>query len=406
MSFLRKLFRGAEDSSDSPPPAHEAAPANGAADAAPPAHEAAPADAAPPSGDATVPDAAVWWDESAPPADEAPPASQSSGEAADADAPTAPVSLLEVEQARKRLAGVAAQVAAAGDAPASPEMNTEPLDATHQLESDQAPALSARQSAQGLAAMAARDIGRVREINQDSVFAMLTTLPRDGSDLTVGLFIVADGMGGHEGGEVASRLAIRTVVHTVLSELVLPALDDNMSAALQPLMISAVQEANQAIWDSARAMGTDMGTTCTAALMVGHGLYIAHVGDSRAYLYEPGGLRQITSDHSTVGRLIQLGQLDPAEAREHPLRNQLYRTVGQQPQVTVDFIYQPVGQSSHLLLCSDGLWGMVGDADMAQALGRSPWPQDICNELIALANLAGGEDNISAVVVSLPLAER
>jgi serine/threonine protein phosphatase PrpC len=235
---------------------------------------------------------------------------------------------------------------------------------------------------------------------------MLTTLPRESSDLSIGLFIVADGMGGHQGGEVASRLAVRTVVHQVLSELVLPALDDSMSAALQPLMISAVQSANQAIWDTAQAMGSDMGTTCTTALLVGHGLYIAHVGDSRAYLFEPGGLKQITSDHSTVGRLIQLGQLDATEAREHPLRNQLYRTVGQQAQVLVDFIYQPVGASSHLLLCSDGLWGLVDEASMAQALGRSPWPQDACNELIALANLAGGEDNISAVVVSLPIAER
>jgi serine/threonine protein phosphatase PrpC len=311
---------------------------------------------------------------------------------------------MNMEEARKRLAA-SVSLSSPHLAP-PPESTTEPLDATHQLDDDQAPALSAHRSAQGLAAMAARDIGRVREINQDSVFAMLTTLPREGSDLSVGLFIVADGMGGHQGGEVASRLAIRTIVHQVLSQLVLPALDDTMSTALQPLMVSAVQAANQAIWDTAQAIGTDMGTTCTAALLVGHGLYIAHVGDSRAYLYEPGGLRQITSDHSTVGRLIQLGQLEPSEAREHPLRNQLYRTVGQQPQVMVDFVYQPVGVSSHLLLCSDGLWGMVEDPLLAQALARSPWPQDSCNELIALANLAGGEDNISAVVVSLPMAER
>jgi serine/threonine protein phosphatase PrpC len=149
-----------------------------------------------------------------------------------------------------------------------------------------------------------------------------------------------------------------------------------------------------------------MGTTCTAALLVGNGLYLAHVGDSRAYLLQPGGPRLLTADHSTVGRLIQLGQLDPSEAREHPLRNQLYRTIGQQPQVMVDFIYQPVGQSSHLLLCSDGLWGLVDEAQMAQAILRSPWPQDACEELIALANLAGGDDNISAVVVALPLTER
>ena len=242
---------------------------------------------------------------------------------------------------------------------------------------------------------AATDVGRVRSNNQDS------HLVRGGE-----LFAVADGMGGHQGGEVASRLAVRTVVYQVLSQLVMPALDEGMTEALQPLMISAVQAANEAIWDSAQLMGTDMGTTCTAVLLVGHGLYIAHVGDSRAYLFEPGGLRPLTADHSTVGRLIQLGQLDPSEAREHPLRNQLYRTVGQQPQVMVDFVYQPVGQSSHLLICSDGLWGLIDEPLMAQALTRSPWPQDACDELIALANLAGGDDNISAVVVALPISER
>ncbi|HMQ32121.1 MAG TPA: protein phosphatase 2C domain-containing protein, partial [Chloroflexaceae bacterium] len=287
-----------------------------------------------------------------------------------------------------------------------PAMTDEPGAGTRQLPADSAPALTATRSRQGLAAMAARDIGRVREVNQDSVFALLTTLPREGGEVPVGLFVVADGMGGHQGGEVASRLAVRTVVHHVLSQLVLPALDDRLAEALQPTLVGAVQAANEAIWDSAQVLSSDMGTTCTAALLVGGSLYLAHVGDSRAYLFEPGGLRQLSTDHSTVGRLIQLGQLDPSEAREHPLRNQLYRTIGQQPQVMVDFVYQPVGQSSHLLLCSDGLWGLVDEPLMEQALLRSPWPQDACNELIALANLAGGDDNISAVVVTLPMGER
>ncbi len=389
MTFLRKLFRGNEGDASSTTPAHTPdVPPEGAATAVPSTGVRAAAS-----------DDAAWWDTTAPLGDAVPPASQSHDET-----PPTAMGAMNPEDVRKRLA--------ASVAPSSPHLAppskvvTEPMDVTHQLDDDEAPTLSAHQSVQGLSAMAARDIGRVRENNQDSVFTMITTLPREGTDLSVGLFIVADGMGGHQGGEVASRLAVRTVVHQILSQLVLPALDDTMSTSLQPLMVSAVQAANQAIWDTAQAMGTDMGTTCTAVLLVGHGLYIAHVGDSRAYLYEPGGLRQITTDHSTVGRLIQLGQLDPSEAREHPLRNQLYRTVGQQPQVMVDFIYQPVGVSSHLLLCSDGLWGMVEDSLLAQALGRSPWPQDTCNELIALANLAGGEDNISAVVVSLPMAER
>jgi serine/threonine protein phosphatase PrpC len=279
-------------------------------------------------------------------------------------------------------------------------------DETRQLDEQHAPALSPRRSVQGLAACALRDIGRVRNSNQDSVFSLLTTLPRENADMPLGLFVVADGMGGHEGGEVASRLAVYTVVQQVLAQLVLPALSDGAVETLQPLMIGAVQEANRTIWQHAQSIGSDMGTTCTAALLLGSALYIAHVGDSRAYLYEPGGIRPLTADHSAVGRLIQLGHLDVEEAREHPLRNQLYRTVGQQPDVPVDFVYQPIGQSSHVLLCSDGLWGLVNERQMEQALSRSPWPQDTAEELIALANLAGGDDNISAVVVCLPMAER
>jgi serine/threonine protein phosphatase PrpC len=192
----------------------------------------------------------------------------------------------------------------------------------------------------------------------------------------------------------------------VLERLVLPVIEDGIIEALQPLMIEAVQEANAVIWREAQAAGSDMGTTCTAALVIGNGLYVAHVGDSRCYVYEPAGLRQLTTDHSTVGRLIALGQLDPEEAREHPLRNQLYRTVGQQPHVAVDFVYHQLNNCSHLVLCSDGLWSLVEEKAIEQALQHSPWPHDVCRELIALANLAGGDDNISVVVVSLPLDER
>ncbi|WP_322489025.1 PP2C family serine/threonine-protein phosphatase [Chloroflexus sp.] len=278
-------------------------------------------------------------------------------------------------------------------------------DGTRQIGYDYQPSLTLRRSAQGFAAAAVRDIGRVRETNQDCALAMIMTLPRESSDVPVGLFIVADGMGGHQGGEVASRLAVQTVLTSVLERLVLPVIEDGLLEALQPLMIESVQEANAAIWREAQALGSDMGTTCTAALVIGHGLYVAHVGDSRCYVYEPGGLRQLTTDHSTVGRLIALGQLDPDEAREHPLRNQLYRTIGQQPQVAVDFVYHQLNNCSHIVLCSDGLWSMVDEKTMERALQHSPWPHDVCRELIALANLAGGDDNISAVVVSLPLDE-
>ncbi|GIV86514.1 MAG: protein phosphatase [Chloroflexus sp.] len=305
------------------------------------------------------------------------------------ETPTEPLSQADIEAERQRQQRLT-----------SPEE-----DGTRKIGQDYQPALTLRRSAQGFAAAALRDIGRVREANQDCALATIMTLPREGSDVAVGLFIVADGMGGHQGGEVASRLAVQTVFTSVLERLVLPVIEDGLIEALQPLMIEAVQEANAAIWREAQATGSDMGTTCTAALVIGNGLYIAHVGDSRCYVYEPAGLRLLTTDHSTVGRLIALGQLDPEEARDHPLRNQLYRTVGQQPQVAVDFVYHQLTNCSHLVLCSDGLWSLVEERAIEQALRHSPWPHDVCRELIALANLAGGDDNISAVVVSLPLDE-
>ncbi len=278
---------------------------------------------------------------------------------------------------------------------------TAPLEDTDRL-----PQLAQPHPQQGLAMAVLRDIGRQRRENQDHAFGMLASLPREGADLPFGLFVVADGMGGHEAGGLASRMAVHAVVEAVLTQFMLPVIEDNTSTVLQTLMIDAVQTANTVIWDYAQATGTDMGTTCTAALLVGRALYIAHVGDSRAYLLDQDVLHQLTTDHSMVARLIQMGQIRPEQAHTHPQRNQLYRAIGQQPDVVVDFVYQPLGMASHLLLCSDGLWGMLSNAQIANIIGSARWPHESCDELITQANLAGGDDNISAVVVTFPVAER
>lgn len=254
----------------------------------------------------------------------------------------------------------------------------------------------------GLAFAALRDVGQIRSINQDSVYGLITTVPRADSDVPIGLFVVADGMGGHEGGEIASQIAISTVARVVLADLIVPALDEAVTESLQTLLVGALQEANRNIWETAQANGTDMGTTCTAVLLLGHTVYVAHIGDSRAYLAMPDGMQVLTNDHSAVGRLIQMGQIDAEEAREHPMRSHLYRTVGQTPDVQVDYDYHQVGGATHVLLCSDGLWSMIDDATIHGAIHAAAWPQDACRALIARANAAGGEDNISAVVISLP----
>lgn len=333
-------------------------------------------------------DDAEWWQ------------SEPASEPAPATPTTAPLDPERLGEAGDAAQGQATE---AGPAPADEPASDQDLPDTRPLDNHN-PALMALSSARGLAYAAMRDIGRVRAVNQDSVFGMLTTLPRESSDLTVGLFIVADGMGGHHGGEIASRIAVSTIARYLLAELIVPALADESSEALQPLIIAAVQEANRAIWEHAQSLGSDMGTTCTVALLLGRALYMGHVGDTRAYLATPTGMRQLTSDHSTVGRLIQVGQLDPSEAREHPLRSQLYRTVGQMPEVLVDFGYEQVGDATHLLMASDGLWGLLEDELLLDVLQHQQWPQDACSELIARANLAGGDDNISAIVVSLPAA--
>jgi serine/threonine protein phosphatase PrpC len=411
MTFLRKLFRGDSKPLDSKAalPAEEPS----AAIIEPQRPEAAPAALDQPAadrGDEAAPandDDRAWWEETAPAQSSAPlPDSQPAPAERKADPPPPEREADPPDQAEQidaAAADAAATAPAAGDAtprvvlPSSIEE-----DSTRPLTSADTPALVALRSRQGFAAAGLRDTGRVRAVNQDSLYVLTTSLPRESSDVTIGLFIVADGMGGHAGGEVASRLAISTVARYVLAELVIPALTDGGTEALQPLIIAAVQEANRAIWEHAQAIGSDMGTTCTVALLLGQALYIGHVGDSRAYLVTPTGMRLISNDHSTVGRLIQLGQLDPEEAREHPLRSQLYRTVGQHPEVLVDFIYQPIGDATHLLICSDGLWSMLDEEVVLDVLEHTLWPQDACRELIARANLAGGEDNITALVVTLP----
>jgi PPM family protein phosphatase len=249
---------------------------------------------------------------------------------------------------------------------------------------------------------ALRDIGQVRSVNQDSVFALTTTLPRGERDVTVGLFVVADGMGGHAGGEVASRLAIAAVARRVLQDLVLPTLDETASEPVQSMLTAALQDANRAVWEHGQQVGADPGTTCTAALLLGHTLYIAHIGDSRAYVRDRAELRCLTDDHSAVGRLIAIGELTLAAAREHPLRSHLYRTVGQHPEVAVDLVVEPIRGASQLLVCSDGLWSMLDDPQIAAIMAQATDPHAAARALIAAANAAGGEDNIAAVVVDLP----
>jgi len=247
----------------------------------------------------------------------------------------------------------------------------------------------------------AQSVGIERTHNEDSLFVLqgnaagLETLP------DFGLYIVADGMGGHRSGEVASSVSVRSVARRLCEDSILHllAIDPLADAVpLQDLMRIALEEANQAVVD--RVPGG--GTTLTAVLHLGHQITIGHVGDSRAYVLKDGEVRTITRDHSLVKRLEELGQLRPEEAEVHPQRNVLYRAIGQGANLEVDVFSLPIPRDAFLLLCSDGLWGVVPDQEIRRIVTASENPQVACERLVDSANAAGGPDNISAVLISFP----
>lgn len=224
--------------------------------------------------------------------------------------------------------------------------------------------------------------GRVRDTNQDSVY------PESGGRTEgVLLVAVADGMGGHSGGEVASRDAMDAAVGLAGER---PGVDERILAANEAVLSHA-----QADWNLA-----GMGTTMTIAELTPNGtVSIGHVGDSRAYLLADGEFRQLTQDHTFVAEQIRAGRLDPDEARTHPRRSMLTRAVGLSRDLTVDVVQELMSPGDRLLLCSDGLTSMVVDEAIADAMDNGT-PEEVVWALIEAANKAGGHDNISIAVVA------
>ncbi|MFZ5917689.1 MAG: PP2C family protein-serine/threonine phosphatase [Chloroflexota bacterium] len=249
----------------------------------------------------------------------------------------------------------------------------------------------------------ATHIGKVRKQNQDAFFTLKATLSRDGETFPFGLFLVADGMGGQKGGGIASGLTARVAAEAVLREFYLPwlASDSDEGAAQRPISEVILEAANEANLAVHRLAPPEAGTTLTCALVQGTNAYIAHVGDSRAYLIRQGRLEQITQDHSLLARLIELGQISPEEAASHPQKNVLYKAIGQGSTLEVDFYLKSLPANSYLLLCSDGLWGYVSEERIAAIVREAPTPQAACQQLVQQANAAGGEDNITVILVQV-----
>ena len=242
------------------------------------------------------------------------------------------------------------------------------------------------------------DPGQKRKRNEDFYI----------SDDALGLFVVIDGMGGHARGDVASHLvgeAIRTFVAETVqgSQKTWPfEFDPHLSYSANRIK-AAVAVANDRL---ARRAGEDeqlrgMGATMAGALIDGEHVVISHVGDCRTYLIRDGGIRQVTSDHSWVAEQVRSGLIDQADAKRHPLRNVVTRAISGAESLEVDVIELTLSPGDRLLLCCDGLHGVVSDDDLLQKTTAASGPQAACEALVALANARGAPDNVTAIVVAV-----
>jgi len=238
------------------------------------------------------------------------------------------------------------------------------------------------------------DIGCKRTANEDN---LITVLPEDPQILQDkgALFVVADGMGGYTQGDRASELAVSTVREVYYQEM----REDKASS-----LVHAIKQANTLIykenmaWSGAFDDKTGMGTTCIAAILQEKTLTVANVGDSRIYVIHEGQIRQISRDHSLVADMVRAGLITPEQANHHEQRNVIYRALGTEAEVEVDVFEETVAEGDALILCTDGLCGLVTDEEMLQIV-ETYQPEEGVQQLIARANAAGGPDNITAIVV-------
>jgi serine/threonine protein phosphatase PrpC/pSer/pThr/pTyr-binding forkhead associated (FHA) protein len=242
------------------------------------------------------------------------------------------------------------------------------------------------------------DVGRTRTLNEDSILTLEIVRNVQSISRPLGLFLVADGMGGHAAGELASGTIVNTIAQRALADL---ASADSGRVDRLPWLQEVVAATNRKVFDMRQAAGTDMGSTLVMIVLDGAQAYVAHVGDSRAYLINAAGITRLTNDHSLVQRLVATGQITEQQARMHEQRNVIYRTMGNRAEVEVDTSMHPVAPGDHLLLCCDGLSGQVEDEVIKQIIRAAATPQAACDALIDAANAAGGPDNISAVLIEV-----
>ncbi len=238
------------------------------------------------------------------------------------------------------------------------------------------------------------DVGRERQKNEDCYLII-------SNNENIRLFAVADGMGGHKGGEVASSLAMEFVKDYFYNNR--EQLSEASSESIKKYFTEMFRKANEKIWEEAfyNKHLNGMGTTLTVALLIANHLVIGHIGDSRAYLISKAGMWQLTEDHSYVQKLVNENHLEAGEEENHPQRNVLTRALGTDRVVDVDIYFYTVEESDNILLCTDGLTRTVSDMEVKDLILTSHSPSESVEELVDLANARGGPDNITALVVRL-----
>lgn len=250
------------------------------------------------------------------------------------------------------------------------------------------------------------DDGLTRSNNEDAIFTFSSKLNDIHTMPTFGIFIVADGIGGHLNGEIASSLTVRTVAKILINDIYLPMLNkQDMTASEQSttdeVIIRAIKEANRLVLEQA----DEGGCTCTVAVINQNIVNIGHVGDSRLYIINKSRIEAITRNHSVVGRLVEIGQVTPAEAKTHPQRSVLYRSIGMRDindgnDIEVDIHRRRIKSGESILLCSDGLSDMVDDKSIHDMVINAQDPHEACQSLVKKANVNGGIDNISVIIAS------
>ena len=245
------------------------------------------------------------------------------------------------------------------------------------------------------------DMGRVRSNNEDRVFAVERTRRNALGAESVGIYMVADGMGGHQAGEVASGMALRIISKTLLESL------EQQYKSLLPVSLvkRAIEKANKEIIHLAGCKKElySMGTTVTLGFRLDNTLCLGHVGDSRAYLIRKAGIEQLTEDHSLVARLLKARVITSEEATRHPERGIIFRCLGASDNIVIDTTTRKLSDGDSLVFCSDGLTAHVREDEISKCVRESRCANEACEKLVELANSRGGQDNTSVIVVNMKL---